>query len=160
MPDKMQLSNAMSMIEVVIAISLIGFLFTLSLNITDLSLSTTSSNKDRFIANQALQVESNKLYYKLKTNLIRFGKRQFLNCFLQEDYPNEAECIAPEDGFINIVGNVGLRDLDNFQEIEGLKIRSSLTKTEASVRALVEVKFLEDGSEKLLTKEFLFNPES
>ncbi len=154
MPDKMQLSNAMSMIEVVIAISLIGFLFTLSLNITDLSLSTTSSNKDRFIANQALQVESIKLYYKLKTNLIRYGKRQFLNCFLQENYPNEAECTAPEDG-INIVGNA-----DNFQEIDGLKVRSSLTKTDNSVKALVEVKFLEDGSEKLLTKEFLFNPES
>lgn len=150
----MQLSNAMSMIEVVIAISLIGFLFTLSLNITDLSLSTTSSNKDRFIANQALQVESIKLYYKLKTNLIRYGKRQFLNCFLQENYPNEAECTAPEDG-INIVGNA-----DNFQEIDGLKVRSSLTKTDNSVKALVEVKFLEDGSEKLLTKEFLFNPES
>lgn len=159
MPDKMQLSNAMSMIEVVIAISLIGFLFTLSLNITDLSLSTTSSNKDRFIANQALQVESNKLYYKLKTNLIRYGKRQFLNCFLQENYPNEAECTAPEDG-INIVGNADLRNADNFQEIDGLKVRSSLTKTDNSVKALVEVKFLEDGSEKLLTKEFLFNPES
>ncbi len=150
------MKQAFSMIETVIALTLVGFLFTLSLNILDISVATTESNKIRFLANQKMQNEMAELSHMVHTNEIRYGALRLSECFMDDTYPNDDPCNLGEAATFYF-GDALVEG--HFFEQDDLKIQKSITKTNNQLELKTVVKFQEAGNEREIQSSKLINLE-
>lgn len=80
---KQSIISGFSIIEVVVALSLMSILFVLTLDILNVSNETTLINKEKFLINQALDNTIEEIKNKVKTQEIRYGIARISDCFAQ-----------------------------------------------------------------------------
>jgi len=137
---KQSLKKGFSIIEIVVSLSLMSFLFVLTLDILNISFDTTNLNKEKFLLNQISENEFEKLRNQVKTQEIRYGELRLSECFAQVDFlPDpQAECV-PEI-------------LVNDSEIEGYNVISKLSKENNKLIGEINIS---KGSNNLVQKKEL-----
>lgn len=137
---KQRLRNGFSIIEIVISLSLMSFLFVLTLDILNTSNDTTNLNKEKFLLNQITENEFEKLRNQINTQEIRYGELRLSECFAQVDFLPDPQQECNQDILVNEL------------EIEDFNVRTELSKQNSKL--IGEVIILKD-SNTLVSKKNL-----